>query len=303
MGYSSVHSDLPGQENSPTKTKSLTRRGCLKALGVSVLGASAAGLLGYGYIFGIEPEWISIERVEVPISNLPSPFYNFRIVFLSDFHFEPYTRLAFIHRVVQQTNELEPDLICLLGDYVFARAESIRELAPVLAELNASQGVFAVLGNHDIWTHAEIVRAGLEAHGIRVFNNQHVSLAVGGKSIVLAGLDDGWSGKPDLQQTLAAVPEDQPVILMLHEPDFADQVALDGRVQLQLSGHSHGGQVRLPYFGAPFLPGFAHKYDQGLYQVEQMWLYVTRGVGVISPPGRFNCRPEITEITLVPSTA
>jgi predicted MPP superfamily phosphohydrolase len=278
---------------------SLSRRGFLKTLGISTLSITAAGLLGYGYVFHIEPEWLSVEQIQAPIAELSASLQGFRIVCLSDLHFEPFTRLDFIHRVVRRVNALEPDLICLLGDYVFAQADSIHELAPVLAELHADHGVFAILGNHDLWTDAEVVRAGLEAEGIQVLVNQRVLLNLAGETIVLAGLDDGWSGKPDLQQALEGAPENAPVILLLHEPDLADQIALDGRVDLQLSGHSHGGQMRIPFFGAPFLPEYARKYDQGFYQVKDMWLYVTRGIGVIYPPGRFNCRPEITEITLV----
>jgi predicted MPP superfamily phosphohydrolase len=281
----------------------LSRRSCLKALSITALSGVAAGMVGYGYIFLIEPAWLSIERFDVPISGLPPAYHDFRIVCLSDIHHEPLAQLDFIRRVVEQVNELEPDLVCLLGDYVFSQAASIQSLAPILSELSSKQGVFAVLGNHDLWTDAEIVRAGLESHGIRVLNNQHISLDSDSGGIVLAGLDDGWSGEPDLHLALDGMPQDSPVILMLHEPDFADQITEDDRVQLQLSGHSHGGQVRLPFLGAPFLPEYARRYDQGLYQVDGMWLYVSRGVGVISPPGRFNCRPEVTEITLVPAIA
>lgn len=279
----------------------LSRRGFLKTLGCSVIGVSAAGLIGYAYAFHVEPEWYTIERIDIPIPDLPPAFHNFRIVCLSDIHFEPYNHLDYIQRVVSQANELEPDLICLLGDYVFAHADSIAALSPVLGDLNARHGVFAILGNHDLWTDAEIVRSGLESHGIRVLINQRVTLDSAGDTLVLAGLDDGWSGEPDLQQALDGIPDSAPVLLLLHEPDFADRMASDERVKLQLSGHSHGGQVRLPLLGAPFLPNYAHKYDQGLYRVDGMWLYVTRGIGVIYPPGRFNCRPELTEITLIDS--
>lgn len=288
-------------DSSHPNTKTLSRRGCLKTLGIGAISLGSAGLLGYGYTFHLEPEWLSLERLEVPIAGLPPAFHRLRLVCLSDFHLDPFTQLDFIQRAVERANQLEPDLVCLLGDYVFTRAESIHALAPVLGRLTAKQGVYAILGNHDLWTDAEIVRSGLERQGIPVLVNQSITLDLGGDDIVLAGLDDGWSGHPDLQQALEETPHSAPVILMLHEPDFADQVAGADRVRLQLSGHSHGGQVRLPFLGAPFLPDYARKYDQGLYRVEGMWLYVTRGVGVIGPPGRFNCRPEITEITLVPS--
>ncbi len=116
--------------------------------------------------------------------------------------------------------------------------------------------------------------------------------------IYLAGLDDLWSGQADLTAALAQAPANVPTILLVHEPDFADTVAKDGRVSLQLSGHSHGGQVRLPGIGAPILPYLGRKYDQGLYNVNNMWLYTNRGIGLGRIPLRINCPPEITEFTL-----
>lgn len=116
--------------------------------------------------------------------------------------------------------------------------------------------------------------------------------------IYLAGLDDIWSGRPDLQAALDQAPPNTPIILLAHEPDFADTASLDCRIVLQLSGHSHGGQVRLPGVGAPILPPLGRKYDQGLYKINDMWLYTTRGVGLGRIPIRINCSPEITEITL-----
>ncbi len=276
----------------------ITRRGFLKAIGITTAGIGASCLAGYGYIFYIEPRWPAIEFIEIPIANLPRGLRGFKIVCLSDFHLHPFTQIDLIEQIVRQVNELEPDLICLLGDYVFERADSIEVLAPVLSRLYSGLGTFAVLGNHDLWTDAGVVRDGLETVGIRVLVNERVVFQLGQDALALVGLDDGWSGAPDLSNALEDTPVDTAVILMIHEPDFADLYAQDGRILLQLSGHTHGGQVRLPGIGAPFLPAFGRKYDQGLYQIDEMWLYTTRGVGVIDPPARFNCRPEITEILL-----
>jgi predicted MPP superfamily phosphohydrolase len=132
-----------------------------------------------------------------------------------------------------------------------------------------------------------------------VLKNEGRLLSVGNASLYLAGLDDIWSGYPDLRHSLAGASPDVTTILLAHEPDFADTASWDGRINLQLSGHSHGGQVRLPGLGAPILPFMGRKYDQGLYQVNGMWLYTTRGVGVGRIPFRINCPPEVTEITLV----
>jgi len=276
----------------------ITRRGFLKAVGATTLGLGISGLAGYGYVFYVEPRWLSIERIDVPIYGLPEAFDGFKIVCMSDFHLHPYTQIDFIERAISTANELAPDVVCLLGDYVFEGADSIYELAPVLAELESTYGVFAVLGNHDLWTDAAIVRSGLEAVGIRVLVNESVPLRREGDNLSLAGVADGWRGEPALSLALEGAPQGSPVIMMLHEPDFADHYARDGRVRLQLSGHTHGGQVRIPGLGGPFRPEYGRKYDDGLVEIEGMWLYTTRGIGVIGPPARFNCRPEITEITL-----
>jgi len=129
--------------------------------------------------------------------------------------------------------------------------------------------------------------------------NQGVELNIAGAPLYLAGLDDGWSGKPDLAAALRHAPASAPVILLLHEPDLADRVSSDPRISLQLAGHSHGGQIRLPKIGALVLPYLAMKYDQGLYRVRDMWLYTNRGIGVTNEPIRYNCPPEITLFTLL----
>lgn len=276
-----------------------SRRGFLKALGQVVLGSAAAGAVGYGYSTEIEPDWLSVEQLEIPLKKLRPALEGFKIVHMSDIHLHPYTQLEFVQKAVAKANTLQPDLVVLTGDYVLESADSIFELAPALAGLNPKYGIFTSLGNHDLWTNAEVVLAGLRQAGLPVLVNDGVALGVGSDLLYLAGLDDGWSGQLDLTAALAKLPQDAPVILLAHEPDLADNFALDGRISLQLSGHSHGGQVRLPGIGAPILPYLGRKYDQGLYRVREMWVYTTRGIGLGPVPTRFNCPPEITEITLV----
>jgi predicted MPP superfamily phosphohydrolase len=277
----------------------LNRRTFLRSAGAIMAGGCLAGFGGYQYSTRFEPSWLVVEQVQVPIKNLHAGLEGFKIVQLSDIHLHPFTDIKFVQEAVDKANSLQPDLITLTGDYVYAGAESIFELAPVLGSLNARYGLFSVLGNHDLWTDAAVVQAGFERERLPVLRNQGVALEIGHATIYLAGLDDIWSGQPDLGAALAGTPPNVPTILLAHEPDFADLSARDGRVSLQLSGHSHGGQVRLPGIGAPVLPYLGQKYDQGLYRVNEMWLYTNRGVGVIPPPVRFNCPPEITEITLV----
>jgi len=218
---------------------------------------------------------------------------------MSDFHLYPYTQPELVKQAVELCNMRKADLVVLTGDFVWLKVEAIFELTSILSGLQTKHGIYAVIGNHDIWTNVEVVLAGFDRQRIPVLINQGLPISVGKGSFYLAGLDDGQSGHPDLQGALKDAAPGEPVVLLFHEPDLADEVSLDGRVSLQLSGHTHGGQVRLPGIGAFILPHLGRKYDYGLYRVNQMWLYTNGGIGTISVPVRFNCPPEITEITLV----
>ena len=154
-----------------------------------------------------------------------------------------------------------------------------------------------MLGNHDHWTDAEIVHRVLAERGITVLRNASFVLERGNKRLWIAGIDDAYEGKADLPAALAEVPTGEATILLAHEPDYADYVA-PFPVDVQLSGHSHGGQVRLPGIGPLILPALARKYHTGRYRVGSLQLCTSRGIGVINPPVRFNCPPEVTLITL-----
>ena len=144
-----------------------------------------------------------------------------------------------------------------------------------------------------------VITEALTAVGLPPLVNQGVGLPVGRETLWLAGLDDGWSGSPDLVAAVTQRPSRATTVLLMHEPDLADDYSQDTGIALQLSGHSHGGQIRFPGVGALVTPYLAWKYDMGLYSVNDMWLYTNRGLGVTNLPVRFNCPPEITEITLV----
>lgn len=267
------------------------------------LGGGLAAVGGYTYVSRIEPRWLRVERVRVPIAGLPEALEGFTIALISDLHLYPYTRLEEIEAAVEVANALRPDLVVLGGDYVLETAHAIDDLAPALARLDARHGIAACVGNHDLWTDVDRVVAGLEREGIDVLRNASRTVVHEGARLTLAGLDDGWSGRPDLDLALDGVAPGTTVVLLNHEPDLADRYAHDGRVALQLSGHTHGGQVRLPGLGAPVLPKYGAKYVAGLYRTGELWVYATRGVGVIGPPVRFGCRPEVTHLTLTRSLA
>lgn len=277
---------------------SLTRRQFLASGSLALVGALTASTL---YLVGEdESQDLVVERVTLPVEGLAPSLEGFTIAQLSDFHLYPFTQRPLIKRAVAISNSLNPDLVVLTGDYVWRTLEAIHDLAPILAGLNARHGVYAAMGNHDLWTDVGVIKAAFDEVGLPYLINQGVTITEGKGNLYLAGLDDGWSGKPDLQAALAGSPADAPVVLLMHEPDLADNFSLVPRIVLQLSGHSHGGQVRFSRLdGATVLPYLGRKYDYQLYRVNGMWLYTNPGIGVISVPLRVNCPPEITEITLV----
>jgi predicted MPP superfamily phosphohydrolase len=167
--------------------------------------------------------------------------------------------------------------------------------------LTAPHGLWAVLGNHDWFTNAKHVTAALTAEGIRVMANESVAIERDGARFWLAGVNDVISHTADLKKTLQPVPAGEPVVLLAHEPDFADY-ALRFSIDLQLSGHSHGGQIRFPLLPPLYLPEMAKKYILGTYQIGPMALYTNAGLGTVDVPVRLNCPPEITLLTLRKST-
>ena len=286
---------MTGKTNAvPISQTKINRRKFLQLSAALLAGATA---LTTGYLhWQNEADRPVVDRVQMPIKNLDPALEGFTIALLSDFHLYPFTEIEVIRQAITLANGLSPDVILLGGDYVTREAEAIFELAPLLAQLNAKLGLFAIIGNHDIWTNVEVVKTGLSEARLPILVNQGLTLTK-----YLAGLDDAWSGRPDLLAALANLPTDAATILLAHEPDPADLYAQDGRVNLHLAGHSHGGQIRLPAIGPVILPYLGQKYDLGLYQVNDMWLYTSRGIGNVTEPVRFNCPPEVTEITLVGS--
>ena len=275
----------------------INRRSFLKLTGATAFAALGA-LTAYS-LLGNEADAPVVEHVQIPIPNLPPALDGFRIVQLSDIHYYPFTTLDLVDRAVQMANELNPDLTVLTGDFVWHEVEHVFDLVPSLAHLNAKHGVYAGLGNHDHWTDVNVVSHAIEQEGLPLLVNQGVPISVGKSILYLASLDDGWSGKPDLAGAMADWSKDAITVLLMHEPDLAPRYAVDKRIHLQLSGHSHGGQVRLPFYGALILPYLSWKYPMGLYNVDGMWLYTNRGLGTTNVSVRVNCAPEITELTLV----
>jgi hypothetical protein len=274
----------------------LSRRNFLK-IG-ALAGLSVTAVVSGLFVVSNEAEDPVIDEVVVPIQNLKPGLEGFRIVQLSDIHLRPYTKPDLVERAVELANQLKPDLTVLTGDFVWRDRDAAFELAPILAGLNARYGVFSVMGNHDYWLDIQALQQAFDDAGLPVLYNQGHVIQHNGANLYLAGMDDGWSGQPDLQAALADSPANTPVVLLLHEPDLIDQVSADPRVTLQLAGHTHGGQVVVPGQPPFFTPYLGKKYSQGLFKVQLAWLYTNRGLGTISVPYRLNCPPEVTLLTL-----
>jgi uncharacterized protein len=282
--------------------ETIDRRVFLKRLG-GFAGGSAAGLLGFATY---EPHELSIERVNIDLPQLPPEFDGFQIAQLSDIHFDEFVSADHLRKAIAAINASSPDVVVLTGDFVtdplvvkdFVKAAKVAyPCAEVLRSLRSRHGVFATLGNHDYVTRAEIVNEALAGAGIPVLRNRAEAIAVGGRRLWIAGLDDALLGMPAPELALRGIPASETVIALVHEPDFADRLS-HYRVALQLSGHSHGGQVRFPLIGAPYLPELSRKYPMGFYRVGNLQLYTNRGLGVIGLPFRFMCPPELTLLSL-----
>jgi len=277
----------------------ITRRRFLR---LSAIGA--AGFAGFAVdAAGVEPRHPLVERVEVTLPRLPESLDGLTVAQLSDLHYDSPRAGDVIRSAVEITNQLAPDLIVLTGDYVTVAplvtrprvALDSEPCAQILGDLHAPLGVFGVLGNHDHASDPRVVTRSLEARGIPVLRNCNLRVEKSGVYFWIAGVDDVLEGGANLARTLQGA--EGFTVLLAHEPDYADVVA-GHPVDLQLSGHSHGGQVCLPLIGSPYLPRLARKYPRGLRQVGTLKLYTNRGIGTILLPMRFNCPPEITLLTL-----
>jgi uncharacterized protein len=253
-------------------------------------------------IYG-KPIWFVIEQVELILPHLPKSFSGIRVIHISDIHIGGWVNRKRLSDVVRVVIDQKPDLVVMTGDFVAGKSwsEDLDEAAQYFVEevskLTDDYLVLAVLGNHDHWTNAEKVRGMLSKSGVIDLNNDIHSLGRGDDLLHIAGVDDFWENKANLDDVYKLLPEDDGAILLAHEPDFVDISSREGRFDLQLSGHTHGGQVVIPFFGPLHVVELGRKYPSGLYAVGKMWQYTSRGVGK-SFPIRINCPPEITVFTL-----
>jgi len=258
--------------------------------------------LGADVLF-LEPSRLVVNRQELRLPNWPSELSGMRVAFLSDLHVgSPHWGIERLHELVQTVNAEQPDLILLGGDYLingvwFGNHVEAEPIALELGQLHAPLGVFAVLGNHDWWNDGPKVRAAFEAHGITVLDDEVRRIHSKGKSVCLLGVRDETERVRSARKELELALPDMPLLVLMHEPDlFAD---LDERATLTLAGHTHGGQVDLPFFGRRVVPSrFGARFAAGHIVENDRHLFVTTGVGTSIIPVRFRVPPEIALLTL-----
>jgi predicted MPP superfamily phosphohydrolase len=271
---------------------SISRRSLLLAAGGSAVGCAADAWL-------LEPRWIAVERIDFVIPDLGPAWQGATVALLSDTHCGPLHPPAFIERAVSITNELAPDVVLLLGDYVHRGVQYLEPGVEPFAKLRARHGVYAVLGNHDHWAGRDRALAAFRRVAVPVLTNRSTVLHHRGECFAVGGVGDFLEDKQRPEVAFRGVRPNTPRMLMSHNPDYAEHLPEGVRVDLMVSGHTHGGQVYIPGYGAPVLPSrYGKKYQRGLVQGPRCPVYVTRGIGTITPRVRFFCRPEVTLISL-----
>lgn len=304
---SRVYDETVAPNDPSSRLRGFSRRRFLQVGGLSALGLAV-------YSGEIERHWIEVIRRDAEIPGLPRDFDGVRVAQLSDIHLDNFTEPFFLRDAVRRINDLQPDIVFLTGDFVtnpHGKRFGMRKFAIGAAWqcANILQGLhsrhtYAVLGNHDIQVSAKDISAALRDNGITLLRNSYIPLERGNSRVWLAGLDDPVCGHP--VPDLAVPPAirnlpGEPIILLCHAPDLARDLSampVGRAVSLMLSGHTHGGQVRLPLIGPLVLPLGGKLFPEGPYRVGPMQLYVNRGLGTVGVPFRFDCPPEITLHTL-----
>jgi uncharacterized protein len=276
------------QRRRPLSSSSKRSETPLRALALTLSQTARAALT--------EPYLLTIEHHAIQLAKLPLGFDGFRIVHLSDIHHSPFTSREQIERAVETANRLKPDIIALTGDYISHDRRYAAPCAELLGRLRARYGVFAVLGNHDHWTDAALITDLFRAEGITVLVNQGMRFERDGEAFWLAGVDDSMVGLEDLSLALAGASENEMKLLLAHNPIILRRAAR-AHVDLVLSGHTHGGQVKFrseqSASGRP-----RRRLLRGLGRQGETQIYVTRGLGTVVLPIRYGCPPEVTLLEL-----
>ncbi len=267
------------------------------------MGTAGFAVATLGHSFFRAPFDLELVELPMPIPNLPSAFEGFRILHVSDFHTNCGTPVWYLRRELSRAALLPYDLAVITGDFV------THGLAHVDAAVDAASllrgPVLGIFGNHDYaetwetWSSdvvARVLAEKLAAKGIRILRNQAWPIERGGQRLWIVGMEDWWTGRFSTAEAFASVPEEEPAIALTHNADSVFALERAG-AKWVLAGHSHGGQIRLPFIESIMVPQKHQEYDMGLFEVGRCKLYVSRGIG-FRRRARFRCRPEITLFTL-----
>jgi len=285
------------------RTENMNRRSFLKKALGSIL--AVAGLSGTTYYYAreIEPGSLHINENIIASPSISPAFNHFKIVQFSDTHLGFQYTLDQFKQLTKTINDLQPDVIVFTGDLVDEPHlyHWDNRLIGILRSLKAEHGKYWIYGNHDHGGYGtEIVLDVMEQAEFTLLKNSHTMIEIEGDTFILAGIDDVLLGKPNIKEALRDVNPDLFTVLLAHEPDYADKT-VEFPVDIQLSGHSHGGQIRFPFLGDVYTPAYAEKYVEGKYTLQngKLDLYVNKGIGTTRVPYRFLCQPEIHLFTLM----
>jgi predicted MPP superfamily phosphohydrolase len=257
-----------------------------------------AGLVVCGYGILVRRKWFVVRDVEVKLRGLDPRLDGYRIAHLSDLHIGTMTPRARGDKWVKAANARTPDLAVVTGDMVTSGTAFHEDIAAVIGGLRAKDGVFVSMGNHDYFGDGEPLITHLNTQGTRVLRNEGTVLDHGGASLYLAGIDDTWTKRDDIDRALKGRPDGVPSILLAHDPDRFPDAAERG-VDLTLAGHTHGGQIAFPFlYRWLSLARVAHRFNVGLYREGSSWLYVHPGLGTTGPPMRLGVAPAVVILTL-----
>lgn len=283
--------------------KKVSRRTFLKRIFGTFLTTIGLSAGGYLYAGRVEPNLLKVNKHNLTHKDIPNMFDQLKIVQFSDTHLGFQYTLEQLVNLVDDINNMKPDILFFTGDLLDEPNKYVgtEKVISVLRKLQAPLGKYAVYGNHDHGGYGtDIYRNIMEEAEFTLLQNQSSKLQIGEEHIYLLGIDDAMLGRPDINEALLDIPNDSYKILLSHAPDLADSAALFN-IQLQLSGHSHGGQIQIPFLGALVRPPFAEKYVEGFYTIgteAPLTLYVNRGLGTTRLPFRFLSVPELTVFTL-----
>jgi len=275
------------------KKQLFTRRNFIRA---TALGGSTAA---FSYAHWIEPDWLTVTKKDITLPNLPPALDGLTIAQLTDFHYDPDQNEEMMTKAVTTVNDINPDIIAFTGDYITDSTKVFEPLLHILSKLKSTHGIYGIMGNHDGWTKTtSFFQSRFQKNGMEFLVNQGTFIEVRGEKVLITGTDSVWSGKVDAPACWKGH-NGETVIALAHEPDTFDHLLAEHQVDLQLSGHTHGGQCRVPFIGyAPVGVRYGRNYIYGEYAQGDSKIFVSRGLGTVGIRVRFACAPEIAILTL-----